>query len=1819
MSRVFTAANRGWYDEMIFPVLRSGAATPPLSAKPRAITMLHAGHFTLTNLLHEGTETLVYEAQRDQDGLPVVAKVPKSAYPSARELARLQNEYSILRDLKHPHVVKALALEPHQSGLALILERVPARPLSARLRQGRLGIESALKLAHALALVLAAVHKAGVIHKDIKPQNILVEDETDKVTLIDFGIAARLPQETQAVVPAESLEGTLVYMSPEQTGRMNRPIGHRTDFYSLGVTLYEMLTGAPPFHSSDASELVHCHIAQLPLPPERMNPEIPAALSALVMKLLAKNAEDRYQSAGGLAQDLMHCLSEWQSSGTIQAFDLGRKDLNPELQVPHTLIGREAQVSTLLSAFDRVRAGGVELLLVTGPPGIGKSSLIGEVHPALARYGGLFISGKFDPLNRSTPFSAFVAAFQELVRQLLGERPERLAAWKTTLCSALGTNGGLLTALIPGLDLIIGAQAAPEELGPTEAKNRFGLVLQDFVRSLCSPAHPLVLYLDDLQWADSASLWLVQTLLSDPARQNLLLIGAYRSSEVDAAHPLTATLDKLRQHGLAPTQLQLGPLDAASTRLLLAETLQQEASPELDALTHLVLTKTHGNPFFLLQFLRTLVQRSLLWADLDQGRWNWNLKEIAAAPLTENVMDFIAEQLHQFSQDTQHALAVSACIGYEFDLGTLARTLDQTPAATAAVLWPALRAGLLIPLSSNYRLLTGGEASDANTRSDAAIITYRFLHDRTRQVALQRLSEVDRVATHLRIGRHLHERLSSDSSSDLLFDVVSHLNAGAAQIADAAERRDLAALNQRAARLARSATAYAAATSFLQAAQSLLGADAQTADPQFDFSVRRDLAESLYLVGEFGRADQQLGALLSCDLSTIQRASILGLRLMLYTSQGRFEEGMQAGLEGLALLGVSLPSTAEGCKAALLAEVMAIEQRMASLSTDAVLDAPRLQDPEKIAVLQLMVMLSQPAYQVAPPLAALVMAKQAHHSLDHGHAALSPYGYVAYGLILAGLLGRYDEADTFGRLARQLVERTGFSEVACKVRFMYAIYAPYKHPLRETLTEFAQAQQIGLDTGDLFYASLAFSYLPLTQLRLGDPLEATRRELQRGMAAMKRTKDLINTGAHELLMQVAAALSDQTHSPTSLADEHFNESDWLARMDAMRFGAGRCLFHLYKLQLSYLHGDYAAALSFAEHAEKSLATALGMHWTTDLAFYAGLAAASALAEGTDLPQDAVRASLSRHREQVAALAAACPENAQHRLLLLDAEHARATGDRGRALDLFDRAVEQAGRSGLAQEEALANELCGRLYLQLGRRKVAALFLSEARHGYERWGAAAKVRQISEKYGALLAEGSPRPSTRAPASEPSEGSSTVWMPGRRIDMDHALKAAQAISSEIVLDKVLERVMRVVLSSAGAQRGFLVLERDGALWVKAVLTLNPPRAEIGIHTPIGDRDDFAASVVHYVARTRELVLLGHAAKDTRFSADPYIQAQRPKSILCMALQHKGRLSGVLYLENNSSIDAFTSDRVELLRILSSQATISLENGFLFDNLQSATEKLRQANDTLEQQVAQRTAQLSKALQELWSEMDLARKIQTVLVPTSPTIPGYQLAATMRPAANVGGDYFDCFHMAGADWLLIGDVSGHGISAGLCMMMVQTAVRSVVASLQKAPTVPRPSEVLALVNAAIHGNLAHIGRDQYMTVTAFCFRDGEIAFAGQHQDLLIYRAATRSVEQIETCGVWLGVLPDIDTLLPEGRVRLEPGDTMLLFTDGITEAKINKRTMLLTSGLSRLLQQSAESMSTAEETVARIINETNKFVISDDLTLVAIRRVPLESSDA
>lgn len=1777
--------------------------------------MISLPGYTLSTVLHDGLSTLILQGYRNADQVPVVAKLSRSDLPRPREVARRRHEYAILKQLDVNGVIKAYALESYSNGLALILEGINAKPLNDLIRAGTLDVKETLRIAIRLAEILAGIYKQRVIHKDIKPANILIEEGTNNVYLIDFGVASLLSQEALHSTAPHALEGTLAYMSPEQSGRINRVIDRRTDFYSLGVTLYEMLVGALPFVSTDPVELVHQHIAQRPVPPCEKNPQIPKQLSDVVMKLLAKAAEDRYQNPSGLIADLKQCQEQWLSSGKIEPFPLGQHDISDVLQVSQKIYGRQRELTQLLESIERVSSGRSELLLVGGSAGVGKSALIYEVTQAIAQRGGEFITGKFDQLHRTLPFAAFTQAFRELVGHLLTLPTARLADWQQRLKAALGVNAQLLIELIPEIELVIGPQPPVAVLGPTESQLRFGMVIQNFVR-VFTQAHLVVLFIDDLQWADPASLGLLHMLLTDVEGGRLLIIGAYRDNEVDPAHPLRTALQGLQKQGVTPGELQLEPLAMSDVQLLLSDTFGPHAAGSVSALAAQVFKKTLGNPFFMIQFLGVLHKSGLLYLDAATNKWMWDEAQVAAAPISDNVVEFMTAQLKTLPVETQHLLALAACIGYQFELSTLAAISGQLPQQISASLWPAMTEGLLLPMSADYRLISGSAAADPALQvQDLELkVAYRFLHDRVQQAAYSLIPAAQRPKIHLQIGRSWLAQLSSTPRADALFDVVHHLNAGEEGIEDPAERLNLAQLDLQAGRTAMAATAYLAAADFLRAGLRQLDAGAWENHYELVYQLSFEQSECAYLAGQFEKADAQIGEMLGHVRSDLEKTDLLSLRMTLYASQGRFLDGIADGRAGLKLLGIDLPEGSQACMGALMAEVASIGQILAGISIQSLVDAPLLTDKVQQSALRLLMGITPLAFQVEPTLFALVVAKQVLISLTHGNANASAFAYVTYGLILAGSFGQYAAAIELGRLALQLVEKLGAIEVACKVNSAYAFFAPYGEPLRQSIAACARAQQIGLETGDLYYASMAFIYLPLAMLRLGDPLESVLEEVVRGLSAMKRTKDETAIQAITLMQAVIACLQGQTTGPTSLDSRTFSETDWLARVEALKIAGIKCLFYCFKSLLFTLHENSAQALAMAAEAESNQATATGLHYATDVPFLSALALAREHDSAAADKQPALRESIERNLAIMTKLKEGAPANEEHRHALICAELARVSDHFEQAQGHYEKAITTARENGFPHHEALAHELYAKQLLRRGDVKAAALHMTKACYGYERWGATAKVAQLSAAYPRLLAPSEAPPALREGPSI-TDTTTTVWMSSQSLDSVSILRASQAISSEIVLDKVLDRVMRVVLASAGAQRGFLVLERDQTLFVTALLAVDPVRVEVGLHTPIDERTDLAASIIHYVARRHETVVLADASAASRFAADPYIVSSRPKSILCLALLHQGRLAGILYLENNVSTNVFTHERVEILRLISSQAAISMENAQLYSNLQIATEKLRQSNENLEQQVAARTAELSKALADLWSEMDLARKIQTVLLPTDARIPGYELTALMRPASTVGGDYYDIFHEGGSDWMLIGDVSGHGVTAGLYMMMVQTAVRAVTRTLQRKSNSLQPSDVLTIVNSALHRNFSQIGRDHYMTISALCFKDGTIRYSGLHQDLLVYRAATQKVERFETRGVWLGLMPDVDGKLEEDQLQMAENDVLLLFTDGATEASMGKRKYLYTNGLAAMLQAIAPAAGSTAAIIEQILERLKGYTINDDVTLIAVRRLPVE----
>jgi predicted ATPase/tRNA A-37 threonylcarbamoyl transferase component Bud32 len=1265
--------------------------------------MFPLDNYTTTAEIHQGAEAALYRGHRNTDHAPVTIKLLRGDHPDARAVAKLRHEHALLKDLAIPGVVKPYGLEKHRGSLALILEDLGGEPLHAMLKARRLDLKTALSIAASLAETLDALHRRQIVHKDIKPQNILVNEKTGAVTLIDFGIATRLPREPQRPESPPMLEGTLAYVSPEQTGRMNRVVDSRTDLYSLGVTLYEMLTGVLPFQSRDPMELVHSHIARRPVPPHEVSPTIPRIVSDITMKLLSKAAEDRYQSASGLATDLEECLAQLTATGDVAPFPLLRRDRAERLQLPQKLYGRDEQCLAIASAWDRAALGAAELLLVSGYSGVGKSVLVHEIHKSIARGRGHFIAGKFNQLDRSIPYAPIAHALRDLIGHLLTEPAEGLARWKNRIGAAVGANGQILVDLIPELGLILGPQPRAPELGPTESQHRFALVFQSFLRALSSREHPLAIFLDDLQWADPASLKLVELLLTDPERSNLLVLGAYRDNEVDAAHPLMLSVDALRKAGAVVSEILLSPLSLPDVTQLVADAVA-ESKAEVAPLAALVFEKTQGNPFFVGQFLDTLEQEKMLAWDAQLYRWVWDARRIAEQLMTDNVVDFMAAKIERLPEDTRHVLKLCAAMGHRFDLNALSLIDEISPAKAAAGLWDALREGLLLPLRPEYRFIDDPADPEVFASSEARSVPCKFMHDRVRQAAYSLIAEGEKQKLHLRIGRLLLASSHGDPQDEALFDIANHLSKSTSLITDHDERTAFARLSLAAGKKAKAAAAAASAAGYLKVGLSLLEEDSWETDYDLTLALYMNRAECAYMSGAFDEVESSFEVLLAHVKSRLDRARVHQLRIVVSTALGQFERALEIGRTALAPYGIDLPESEEASFAVADAELRELDARLAGRTLAELLDAPLMTDPDKQVASNLLAKLVSAAFFTGPSLYSFLIGKQVNLSLEHGYAEASPSAYGSYSVILYAWLGRYKESYDFGKLSMDLCERLNAFEQKCQVIFMFAHVVAFYRPLRSSLPYLEEAIRAGLESGDLPYVSYS-AWLHLDhRLGQGDDLAAVTEEADRYLALMQRTKNPVTSAILRVTRQMSESLRGRTRSRYTLSDDTFDAESFKELVEQPGFILVAAWFYAAQMELLAIHEDYDNALAMARLSEEKGKNAKGFHTETDRRFFTCLVYCALYPTKPPAEQEQYAAELADHYSKLASWAEAYPESFLHKKLLVDAERARIQGDEIRAMNLYGEAIELARQNEFFHHEAIGSELAAKFHLGKGRRR-----------------------------------------------------------------------------------------------------------------------------------------------------------------------------------------------------------------------------------------------------------------------------------------------------------------------------------------------------------------------------------------------------------------------------------------------------------------------------------------------------------------------------------
>jgi len=1493
--------------------------------------------FQVVEPIYASARSIVERAMRLADNAAVVVKQSSSDIVAAEAVHRAMHELDLLTAVRGSGVVDVHGMVRDGSHVALILESF-GEALATWISEHPPTIGEAVELGIQLARSLARIHAAGIVHRDVNPRNIVYDPASRTVKLIDFDLAFRTQTARAEPVAPTGLQGTLHYLAPEQTGRLNRAVDHRADLYSLGITLYELLSGRRPFDGDDALATVHAHLAEHPPRLDVVAPAIPGVLADIVMKLIAKAPEQRYQTASGVQADLERCRQELAEHGRIAAFAIGQHDVAVRFEFTDRLYGRDRELRALLDAFERVVSGRVETVLVSGYSGLGKSCLVREIHAPVTLQHGYVAAGKFDRLNRDVPYSAMVSALGELVARILAE--PAIDHWRAAIAAAVGEDACLVRGVLPVIERVLGPQPPAPMLDADTARRRLALGLSRLVQVFARTAHPLVLFLDDMQWADTASLQLLTQLATSEATEALLVIEAYRDNEVDPAHPFALAIRDHEMRGAGLSRIALAPLGLAETAELIADAAGQSRDHVADAAS-LIWRKTEGNPFFIRQFVETLYDEGYIAFDPRTRAFNLDVAAIERAAITENVADLLAHKLGKLPAATRDLLVTAAAIGNQFDVATLAIVAGCSATAAHDVLVPAVDAGMIAAISAPAHV--EATVTDQEAR-------YRFQHDRIQQAAYEASPAPACEQLHLMIGRQLLTSSSADQLELRMFDIMHHLNRGAALICDEDERTRFVDLALVAARRARRAGAFDVAATMLRTACAMRDWRAHYAAW---FAAHLELAEVLWLGGLH---EDARGIVRTASAHATRRdlVALEALDTMICISLGRAAEAVACGRRAAARFDIDLPSDPAELGRTTATEIAAIMAACAERPIEQWIDLPAIEDADMLAVMTLLSNCCPAAYQVEPALFGLITTKLITLSLRHGNCGASAVAYTCIPPML-WMMEQYEAAYRFGKLGVDLVRRLGAQALQPMCEFAFATFAsPWKRPLEDSIVQFRATLACSLEYGDIAHAGFSAMYLTAYRLIQGAPLGDVLEE------ARRHEKLCARLGLPELQMAIGwyAYHARCCAGAPPTADE--GDLDYAAIDRQLVAASGSqtilAMFRILELERRYLRGDLTGVIEAYRTITAIFAGMPGTVFNAEVRFYYCLAAI-ALGDA-DPALDAARIDLARY-------AAACPANFRHMALLVEAELARTRGDILAALKSYDDAIDAAAEHGFVKVETIAHELVARFWQDRGKPAFAAVHLGKARDVCEHWGAQPRARELELRRRAL-----------GPVADPSATTRSTTAVASNLDFKTVAKASQAIASDIVLDSLLVKIMDIIIENTGAQAGSIVLQSSGKLRVHAS---KQPGVAVSVSAGIelSDTRDASEGIINYVTRTAECVVLGDAARHPMFRTDPYVRERRPRSVLCLPLIHQDRMIGAVYLENNLIADAFTVDRLEALSILVAQLAISIENAMIVSQLEDL--------------VAERTHALTEAIQQLReqavvrermeSQLRLAQKLQSV----------------------------------------------------------------------------------------------------------------------------------------------------------------------------------------------------------------------------------------------
>ncbi|MCB9058478.1 MAG: AAA family ATPase [Calditrichae bacterium] len=1523
--------------------------------------MLIPAGYSGAELIQDRKDHQIYRVISEEDDQPYLLKkaVGEQQFGKIAQ-SKILHEYKLLQKITSKGVLKPVDFSNNEQDSFIVFSNFEGVWLEDLIRQARFDISGLIRFAIRICQTIGELHKDHIIHNGLNPRDILVNMKSGDLRLCNFGNASLINFVNSESYTNIKADWQLPYISPEQTGRMNRTVDYRSDYYTIGIILYEMLLGYTPFDTKDPLEMVHCHIARIPVAPAIKNSALPEMVSEIIMKLLSKNAEDRYQSAAGIVFDLERCLNEWQKNKSISVFEPGKNDHYDILSIPEKLYGREQEIEKLTTLFEQTAAGACRFVTINGFSGIGKTALVQEIYKPLTKYKGYFISGKFDQLNRNIPYLSILSAFSSLMKQILSEPQSSLENIKNELKKVLGQNARLITDVVPELEFIIGPQESVQQLPPGESLNRFNNTFRDFITFFARKDHPLVFFLDDVQWADIASMNFIRKLVEESPDSSLLIICAYRDNLIDKSHPFYKILEDLRQKKLIHYETKLTALSAGDVRNMIDETLHS-SSGKTGSLAELIYEKTQGNPFFVRQFLKTLFENGLIkyqkGSPQDKYTWQWDIARIKKLGITENVVQLLTDKLDKLPEESRKVMQMAACIGNDFDLHTLSIICEINIIKTANFLWLPLRQGLIIADNEDFKYFLDAETDQGFDTLDSSV-TYHFLHDRVQQAAYLTIPDEKREATHYKIGNLLLKNTSEKNLDDEIFDILHHLNQGISQIKDTSERIKLAGLNMTAGRKAKNSAAFESAYKYFKTGTDLLPQDSWNKNYPLFWSLFTELSEAEYITNNFDDAEQHFELVIKNSRSDIEKVQIYTTKVKLYTHINKVKEALETGIQAAALLGWNIPAHPSRSRVAF--EFLKVRMQLTNKKIAQLKNLPEMQNEAAKNAISLISQMSTSAYFTGPEMIGLLNLLMMQIVMKYGNPESASFVYSQYALLEGAGAGAYQRAYNLGAQALAFSQEHNLPYWKCKTYLtLGAIINHWRKPMQSNIPILEEGYLAAIESGDLLYSLYCNSFMVHTKISMGTEISALLKEIERYIDYSKKIRrsnfDLV------LYRRMLIELQDDNEK---LSGESFDEKQFLQDIRNAKDLSAEILFYINSIKTAFFNQHYSLAVEKSIEAEYVLQGAFGQLMELEYRFYTALSIAHVLQnKNIHFPHN-LKKRFSAHVSKIKKWADNSAENFQQHLFLLQAEAAAIKGEAASCANLYEKAISTAVENKFYHIAAIACEQGAKYYLRLKQPRVAVTYISDSLKYYGNWGVLKKTNHLFNEYRNLLENfdvlkfGPPGIKSENPQNDISSA----------LDMDTVLRASQALSSEIRLSKLIQTIMSVAIANAGAEKGLFIMENNDQLFIQGEGNSENPDYPVMQNIALDNHPGIAHSVIRYVRRTLKHVLLNDAQKDENFMNDPYIIHKKVRSLLCIPVLNKNVLKGILYLENNLTDNAFTQDRIELLNMLSSEMSVSIENAQLYEKLAQANRQLEEYSKSLEVKVQERTQDLQTRTNEL-----------------------------------------------------------------------------------------------------------------------------------------------------------------------------------------------------------------------------------------------------------